>query len=306
VRSTFKRDVHCPCGYNLRGLTLPRRCPECGQAVRLLAGQWLWDCDPRWIRRLRVGAALLVAHLLAYPATLPLVWLLQQLSPRSWHYRFAWLLPSLVLTTAVWWITAPDPRPVTSRRVRARARLLRNAAVVMTLFSAVYWSVDAFNRVHRLWHWRDRDALNRAELGWALAWMLVAFLLFRHLRHFFRRVRNPGAAITCTCLSYLLPTGMLFLQLPDAIWLQLGEDWLPSFLPREDFGGILLAFGVLITLVIVVMFWIDLNHAVEGMDLTPRRARRDVLTNPRGSPLEPDLQAIYASVSRQRPAVQPG
>jgi hypothetical protein len=208
------------------------------------------------------------------------------------------------LTAAVWWITAPDPRPVTARRVRARARLLRKAAVVMVLFSATYWSVDAFNRVHNLRLWRYRDPLNRAEIGWALAWMLVVFLLFRHLRHFFRRVQNPAAAITCTCLGYFLPMGMLLLQLPDAIWLQLGEDWLPSFLPRDDFGGILLAFGALITLLIIVTFWVDLNHAIDGMDLTPRRARRDVLTDPRGSPLEPDLHTIYASLSRQRSAAQ--
>src|SRR4029453_18884560 len=115
-----------------------------------------------------------------------------------------WLLPSLVLIAAVWWMTTPDPRPVTSLRVRAAAQLLRQAVVLMTLFSAVYWLVDAFNRTHNLRLWRYRDPLNRAELGWAIAWMLVAYLLFRHLRHFFRRMRNRGPDLACTFLSYFL------------------------------------------------------------------------------------------------------
>ena len=38
VRFLADRDVPCPlCGYNLRGLTMPR-CPECGRELRLSIG----------------------------------------------------------------------------------------------------------------------------------------------------------------------------------------------------------------------------------------------------------------------------
>jgi hypothetical protein len=54
-------DLACSaCGYNLRGLTLDRRCPECGTAIaRSAFGNELRFSDPGWVEKLRRGASLL-------------------------------------------------------------------------------------------------------------------------------------------------------------------------------------------------------------------------------------------------------
>src|SRR5687768_11394978 len=65
------RDVPCAkCGYNLRGLTRDRLCPECAEPV---AGSVIRDevahaggvvplveADPRWLRGLAFGCGLIV------------------------------------------------------------------------------------------------------------------------------------------------------------------------------------------------------------------------------------------------------
>ncbi|MCP4593203.1 MAG: hypothetical protein GY842_20900 [bacterium] len=55
------RNVSChSCGYNLRGLTLEKLCPECGSAIsRSVLGDQLCYSDPDWIDKLRRGAVLL-------------------------------------------------------------------------------------------------------------------------------------------------------------------------------------------------------------------------------------------------------
>jgi len=52
-------DLACSCGYNLRGLALSGRCPECGSAVA--TNPWLRvRVDSRWGSRVAVGVAMLV------------------------------------------------------------------------------------------------------------------------------------------------------------------------------------------------------------------------------------------------------
>jgi hypothetical protein len=56
-------DLSCrKCGYNLRGLNINGRCPECGTAVGYSAqGDLLRFCDPDWVETLRRGATFIIA-----------------------------------------------------------------------------------------------------------------------------------------------------------------------------------------------------------------------------------------------------
>ena len=62
------------CGYDLRGLPLEDRCPECGTpvSVSLSAGRRLSGADPHWLRRVQTGLAAIglgcIMLLLGWPA----------------------------------------------------------------------------------------------------------------------------------------------------------------------------------------------------------------------------------------------
>ena len=57
------RDLPCArCGYNLRGLAISGRCPECGTLIRWTTdGNWLRYGDPAHVRRLQRSIALTLA-----------------------------------------------------------------------------------------------------------------------------------------------------------------------------------------------------------------------------------------------------
>lgn len=60
-------DLQCrSCGYNLRGLLLDGRCPECATAVgRSIHGDVLQFCDPAWVRTLASGMNWIIAGIVA-------------------------------------------------------------------------------------------------------------------------------------------------------------------------------------------------------------------------------------------------
>ena len=66
IAKTITEDFFCTrCGYNLRGLTLDRLCPECAAPVaRSIHGRLLKYADPDWMDRLRFGTVLMLWNLL--------------------------------------------------------------------------------------------------------------------------------------------------------------------------------------------------------------------------------------------------
>src|SRR4051794_532658 len=57
-----QKDLVCrKCGYNLRGLHIDTRCPECGTPVGFSTqGDLFRFCDPEWVHLLRKGVMLIL------------------------------------------------------------------------------------------------------------------------------------------------------------------------------------------------------------------------------------------------------
>jgi hypothetical protein len=204
------------------------------------------------------------------------------------------MLPPVVLTVAIWFLTTPDPRPNASRRARAEAMLLRKVAILALVLEAIYWSVQVLNHFLRL---RWQTPLNRAQIAWTLAWVVLIALLFRHLRRQLRRMQDRFGALFCTYVGYVLICSALMYQSSDAARLQFDVDW-PSrqyvlYRQLSEVGVVLGVTGAVLAIVIFLMLWIELNHAENGLDLVPRRARLNVLDDARGTRIGEHLYDVY-------------
>jgi hypothetical protein len=125
------QDVPClECRYNLRGLDPAGRCPECGHGnAQSLRGDYLHFSDRAWLKRLRLGAALVVV---GGP-----IWLLRVLHddpPRAGE--FIRYLPPLLVALGSWLATAPEPRGRREGFSCARARC-RGLGLALILFAEV-------------------------------------------------------------------------------------------------------------------------------------------------------------------------
>jgi len=146
---TVEQDLLCPaCSYNLRGLRVGGRCPECGApiAAELLSSPYA-EADPRWLRRVLRGVLLLQFQL----APVFLVMLLSGLVLTATRGRYldsllAWITwltvvfaaPLLTGLGAAFATAAPpgprrDPMMDRVRRRAGRANLA--LAVVLTAVS---------------------------------------------------------------------------------------------------------------------------------------------------------------------------
>jgi predicted RNA-binding Zn-ribbon protein involved in translation (DUF1610 family) len=60
------QDTPCAsCGYNLRGIALESRCPECGTSVgRSIRSDFMRYCHPAWVERLAAGMSWIIMSVL--------------------------------------------------------------------------------------------------------------------------------------------------------------------------------------------------------------------------------------------------
>ena len=96
------------CNYDLRGLRPSATCPECGLPVEQSTDQRLLRfADPRWGRRLSLGAFLLFLGIIlslfnfGYGFRTPVYELIWNL---AW-----WVGPAALVLVGFWWVTTPDP-----------------------------------------------------------------------------------------------------------------------------------------------------------------------------------------------------
>jgi hypothetical protein len=111
--ATVSDDLTCRrCGYNLRGLEVSGRCPECNSDVALsMQSDMLSFANPYWLRTLARGATVLCVGL-----SLGLLFSLGSfLLPRFVRWpNYPFLIASIfgwpvVMLAGLWLVTAPDP-----------------------------------------------------------------------------------------------------------------------------------------------------------------------------------------------------
>jgi hypothetical protein len=137
--TTVDRDVPCRrCGYNLRGLSVSGRCPECGAAVSVsVQGDWLCYSEPGFLRTLRRGISYILWSMLFSVAVGVLGIVLEfAAGPAPAIYiAFASLLADLLGIAGAWMLTAPDPGGIGEDRYGASRKIIR----ITLAIGAVYY-----------------------------------------------------------------------------------------------------------------------------------------------------------------------
>ncbi len=119
-------DLKCTrCGYNLRGLTLDKLCPECATLIaRSIHGNLLRYADPEWLDKLRLGAELMLWNILIVGVVLGVAaGLFMTVGLPQVVVSIVFMLAGVLALWAMFLITTPEPAiafdedPVTLRKV---------------------------------------------------------------------------------------------------------------------------------------------------------------------------------------------
>lgn len=201
-------DVSCTgCGYNLRTRPVEAVCPECFTPVmESLRTDELRFADPRWLKRVRRGATLLLVAAFGLivgslgPGALGLL-LTRVVFSGAVEVGIAAVMIVLVLLLLVAGVlgilaaTAPDPRLGKA----GVGKVPRIAARCILLLALVFVIVA----VMPLWPWANAGAAP-AVIVFAAAASACALVCLKHVA---RRGRRPGLARLSTVLIWLLVAG---------------------------------------------------------------------------------------------------
>jgi hypothetical protein len=253
---SLEQNVPCEnCGYNLRGLTVPGRCPECGTDLEpsIRAHQAhaheLLPPDPAWAAKIRAGVclALVALALMVLPFFLPSGWFrmpfrnaplsrtpgrIVLLSIECVAWTLAW--------AAAWRLASREPVPNEPARRGAIAVSLR-------------WLSTAYMLVPFCWAWPTwdtqypRGARLIPFLALLIAGLLSAFALLWRVGQILRRREAWLLALLARLLAVAVTLGSFLLLTPGY---QFGRDDPSSLglmlsLPSYPFGSPELLFDII-------------------------------------------------------------
>lgn len=206
-------DVPCvTCRYNLRGLTTPGFCPECGgdlepsvraYVARMSRHKPLPPPDPHWVKRVRAGAGLLlvVLGLMLLPVFMPAVWF--RLPYRNAPIESTPGRIALLSAACVWWTLAwaASWRLATRERIPDRPRL-------DLIARGLRWCSTAYLLTPFAWAWGTWST----EYMYGTAVWLTLLLCFGgvlsgwlslwRMGQIFRRIGHDGSALACGVLAF--------------------------------------------------------------------------------------------------------
>jgi hypothetical protein len=133
-------DIPCrKCGYDLRGLSVNGRCPECGAAVGVsVHGNLLRFSDPGWVRGLQKGAWLILVGVLILIVGAIFAALLGAASPQlaSVVAPLLSIGGNIVMIVGAWRLTEPDPSGIGEDEYGTSRKIIR-VALVVGIFNSI-------------------------------------------------------------------------------------------------------------------------------------------------------------------------
>jgi len=144
---TVARDAPCRgCGYNLRGLSLDGRCPECGAMVGVsVQGDWLRFSDPQFIQMLRKGISFILWSILisiimvVVGAVLQLVMRMKG-GPVVQLAGLAAYIPAII---GGWLLTSPDPSGVGEDHYGTARKFIRITLAIGVIEHVINFGITA-------------------------------------------------------------------------------------------------------------------------------------------------------------------
>ncbi len=170
-------DVACRhCGYNLRGLELSGRCPECEMAIeKTLHGFLLRFSDPAWLKRLRSGLTLLIVAILI-GIVLAIAWITVMVSWPSMIDRSHIVIGAIVLIPTAGltimqlvgyiFVTTAEPGSASNGAVWSARRLARIGLISSAVIGLVEVIIDQDTYTPLVMGFGENEWL------YGLAWML--------------------------------------------------------------------------------------------------------------------------------------
>ncbi|MBN1341987.1 MAG: hypothetical protein JXQ73_04865 [Phycisphaerae bacterium] len=218
----IERNVSCVfCDYNLRGLPADGRCPECGRQIAdSTKSDLLSLAHPRWVKRIRIGAAFMLVGLVL----MALLWgvtafgyLLRFMSnfPPAFYGAISGPFRYLgvgVFALGVWLLATPDPREVLDRRV-GWVRMLCRSAIGLEMISFGWVYATQFSTFQTM------DPESHYVVAWLLSiltWVLLLMMPFLYIGQLARRMPdNPLRRRSQVCA--IAACSWLFQAIPYAL-----------------------------------------------------------------------------------------